>query len=612
MLESWTGNNTGTNAWDLISNWSNQSDFNSSLDTVSISKIGTYQVRIVTTDPAYTTQNVSLGGLGSDPMLLVNGELSIEQNAALTNHSNVEVGPQGSVTASNVSVGVGSVILDAGTLTVGTDLSGSGSVVVDNAKLFSKSISGSNSYTLLNGASMTVTGNLASSGHILFGQLSSNILILDSPPSKFGASITGFSPGDAIDIRSLSYSNTNNVSWHNSSLTVYDGSGQTLIEFLNMNNPGSVSLASDGSGGTKILPNLVSSPITNGATSVTNSFTCYLAGTRIEPDSGEKAIELLSVGDLIACLVDGKIIHRPITWIGSRRLDKSFVAQTGIYPIRIVANAFSKGVPRRDLLITPEHCIFIEGCLIPVRMLENGASIYVDRTVDAFRFYHIELDSHEIVFAEGLPAESYLDTGNRAGFSHSTSPSIHNELMPSSPKNWVVDACARLATDRDTVEPFWVELADRASHLGLKDQRGSCVTTNDPSIQILLSDGRIITPCVSDASHTIFSVPKGGKPVRLLSNASVPAEVIGPFVDDRRKLGVQVRSVSLQDGGYVCRLNAGDLSFNGWHALEHDVRWTNGDASLVLPEVSTSNAKLQLETTGTLPYRCAKLLLLAA
>ena len=72
-------------------------------------------------------------------------------------------------------------------------------------------------------------------------------------------------------------------------------------------------------------------------------------------------------------------------------------------------------MPHRDCLLSPDHAVFIDNALIPIRHLVNGRSIVQER-VDEVTYYHVELPPHDVVVAEGLPCESYLDTGNRAAF----------------------------------------------------------------------------------------------------------------------------------------------------------------------------------------------------
>jgi hypothetical protein len=87
-------------------------------------------------------------------------------------------------------------------------------------------------------------------------------------------------------------------------------------------------------------------------------------------------------------------------------------------PIRIAAHAFGDGRPSRAVLLSPDHAVFVEDVLIPVRFLVNGMT--VDRVpVASLVYYHIELPSHDVVLADGLPVESYLEVDDRHLFDNS-------------------------------------------------------------------------------------------------------------------------------------------------------------------------------------------------
>jgi hypothetical protein len=86
-----------------------------------------------------------------------------------------------------------------------------------------------------------------------------------------------------------------------------------------------------------------------------------------------------------------------------------------VFPVRVQAYAFGPGVTHRDLLVSPDHALFLDGVLIPARYLCNGTTIRQE-AVAAVSYFHIELEQHDVLLAEGLPAESYLDTGNRDAF----------------------------------------------------------------------------------------------------------------------------------------------------------------------------------------------------
>jgi T5SS/PEP-CTERM-associated repeat protein len=136
---------------------------------------------------------------------------------------------------------------------------------------------------------------------------------------------------------------------------------------------------------------------------------CFCAGTRILTDAGEVPVEALGVADRVVSLTHQRPL--PVRWIGSR-------AVRDATPVRIAAGAFGGGVPRRTLRLSPDHAVFVGRALVPVRYLINGTTI-TQHAVPETTYYHVELASHALLLADGLPAESYLDTGNRAAFADS-------------------------------------------------------------------------------------------------------------------------------------------------------------------------------------------------
>jgi hypothetical protein len=145
-----------------------------------------------------------------------------------------------------------------------------------------------------------------------------------------------------------------------------------------------------------------------GQTTVTYQVACFAAGTRILTATGEIAVEALAPGDLVVTRA-GRL--RPVRWIGHRRV-------RDVDPVHISPDAFGPGMPHRALVLSPDHAVHWEGALIPVRHLCNGATVR-RQAVEEIDYYHVELDAHDILLAEGLPAESYLDTGNRLSLPNS-------------------------------------------------------------------------------------------------------------------------------------------------------------------------------------------------
>ncbi|MBN9511575.1 MAG: Hint domain-containing protein, partial [Alphaproteobacteria bacterium] len=140
---------------------------------------------------------------------------------------------------------------------------------------------------------------------------------------------------------------------------------------------------------------------------------CFAAGTRIATARGPVAIERLRRGDLLRT-ASGR--SAPAIWLGHRRVDcRRHPRPHDVWPVRVAAHAFAPQIPCRDLLLSPDHAVWIDGLLIPIRQLINGATI-AQRRVDRVTYWHVELPAHDVVLAENLPAESFLDTGNRAWF----------------------------------------------------------------------------------------------------------------------------------------------------------------------------------------------------
>ncbi|MEL4072219.1 Hint domain-containing protein [Ochrobactrum sp. GPK 3] len=137
---------------------------------------------------------------------------------------------------------------------------------------------------------------------------------------------------------------------------------------------------------------------------------CLLKGTLVETMSGPVAVENLAVGDLVVT-ADCKVV--PVKWVGWQRYRKGG-AEWGedVMPIRIASHALDRMTPRRDLYLSPNHALFIDGVLIRAKDLVNGRSITrvaMDQSID---YYNIMLDSHEAIFAEGAAVETYLLRGD--------------------------------------------------------------------------------------------------------------------------------------------------------------------------------------------------------
>ena len=157
----------------------------------------------------------------------------------------------------------------------------------------------------------------------------------------------------------------------------------------------------------------------NGHVVIFPNVVCFASGTEIRTARGDVPVERLVIGDLV---VTAGGATRPIRWLGSRTLDcRRHPRPADVMPVRIVAGAFGEDRPARDLWLSPGHsvCLDILGeVLIPASALVDGAAI-TQISVKEVTYWHVELESHDVILAEGLPAESYLEMGNRSFFSES-------------------------------------------------------------------------------------------------------------------------------------------------------------------------------------------------
>jgi hypothetical protein len=183
---------------------------------------------------------------------------------------------------------------------------------------------------------------------------------------------------------------------------------------------------------------------------------CFVPGTNILTDHGEVAVEALKVGDIVLTLHGGA---KPIKWIGRRSYDGHFVAgQPLMLPVCLKQGSIAANVPARDLWVSPGHGIYLDGTLVPAWRLANGVSIVQVSSVESVSYFHIELDDHEVLFADNCPAESFLDDNCRNQFQNVAE---FYELYPSAdtPRP---DACLPRIEDGFHLQAIQQRLASRA------------------------------------------------------------------------------------------------------------------------------------------------------
>jgi hypothetical protein len=164
----------------------------------------------------------------------------------------------------------------------------------------------------------------------------------------------------------------------------------------------------------RVLQKLGDSPGSQGVQNALEQVVCFMPGTRIAIPAGHSNVEELQQGDLVLTAAGDA---KPVRWIGRQTVSCTFADPLRVLPIRIAAGALGDDLPSRDLLVSPDHALLVGGVLVHAGALVNGSSIIRETNVPAtFTYFHVELDDHSLVLAEGLPAETFIDNVDRLRF----------------------------------------------------------------------------------------------------------------------------------------------------------------------------------------------------
>ena len=434
----------------------------------------------------------------------------------------------------------GTFAISGGTITIGS------SAKVTTASNSTLSLSGGAVATVLNTGALTV-------------QIAAGSKLVTNTAELQNLTINGSAQGFTIDITDLDPKTIISVDLQSSRMIIYTTNGTIVI---NGSIPG-YKLSSDGSSGLIIS-------------------VCFAKGTLILTPSGKRPVETIGTGDTV--VTDRGV--QTVIWAGSRKITLRGAQPDEAFLVRIRRNAFGAGEPLRDLLVTPEHCVFVQNSLVPVRMLVNGGSIFYDRTIREYTYYHLEVENHALLYAENLRAESYYRGTNSLLFG------THGGSNTEPPR----ERAYPLMVERPVVEKIWRELTERAGQLGYIFQQEQPA----PQAPFVLTtpNGRIIARTEQNGPYAVFMIPSDIDHVYITTQTSRPDQAIGPYVDDRRDLGVLIGQVKITDRGDTRRLDDHLTSplLGGWSALENShIRWTTTSGLLPLPQDHDAPRMLKLE-----------------
>jgi len=388
--------------------------------------------------------------------------------------------------------------LQGASLTVGDTLSTDGTLQIDG--------------TMLMDGSMLVATVLAGTGSLILG--SGSVLEADTvdvqttvtlrgadttvridDTDAFRGTISGFATGDSIDLSNFS-------GWEDAAAIV---SGD-LLEVSGLESTADIPISG--------LPDGRSYFVARDAGIGIDIVACFAAGTRIATPTGEIPVEKLAIGDMVAT-VSGAA--RPVKWIGRRNHSAPFVASNPqLRPVRIRAGALGRGLPLRDLLVSPCHAMLVDALLIPAASLVDGVSVTREPPGEA-SYLHIELHQPDLVFAEGAAAETFVDCDNRMMFQNVAE---YFSLYPGEVRAPPAFPASRIE-EGFVLETVRARLAKRAGRLLAGGDRGplcghvECITATAEGVVV---EGWAVDAVTPDISVELEIVASGQPPARLLAN----------------------------------------------------------------------------------------------
>ena len=381
--------------------------------------------------------------VGGGDARLVGGALKIANASGDDSFGTVTIETGGTVQVLSATIGAGGVLnmqgglLDPPTVTIGvgglitgfgtvdaTNLFNDGGIVASGGLLeFFGNISGGGTLAVDNDGSLEVDGFLSASA-INFGNGFGQSLIVRTPGSSFDTALNSLFTGDRMGFNFGAGVSIVAAELAGSILTLLRSDSQSYqlsdVGFDAGTADGFIFSESDGL--------------------ATIEIGCFVQGTRIETARGMVSVEDLAEGDLIPTVLGERLA--PVVWLGRRRVDCArHPHPEKVWPVVVEAHAFGRGLPRRDLWLSPDHAIYVNEVLVPVHRLIDGASIR-QVAVPEVTYFHVQLPWHDVVRSEGLPTESFLDTGDRSNFENGGGPiRLHPDFNA---RMWESEGCARL------------------------------------------------------------------------------------------------------------------------------------------------------------------------
>jgi hypothetical protein len=514
--------------------------------TLSIADVANSTLKI---DGTVTTGSIAIDSGNKTLEIGVSGKsLTFTAAESVNNGGAIRLdgGSLADVAASGITIGPGGALIGRGSVTGA--LGGSGTIEASSGMLDLSGASIAATATgleIANDRSTLVVNHVAKGANASF--LGSNGTLKILHVGDFLGTISGLAtghgltPSNDVDLADVGTITRSTISGN--TVTFFNGNSQVAQLTLG-SAPGAGSYAdwiSDGNGGTEVF---------------LSDVPCFCRGTMIRTERGEVAVEDLKVGDLVDTLFRG---FQPIRWIGFGRTLVTAANCELVRPIIVCRGALGENEPCRDLNLTRGHSLLIEDQLVPVDLLVNYRTILWDDRARVVEYYHIELDEHDVLFADGTLAESYIEDGNRVLFQNS------RDRSGEPPMRWL----APVLTKGPELDRIWAKLVERAG--GPIEVE----TTDDPDLHLLV-DGQRLDPAAIEGQVYSFILKRQPGDLHIRSRSVIPAA--SGHCRDGRLLGVAISRLVLKQRGITIEIPYGaDLFPEGAHGIEAGFRWTKGD-----------------------------------
>jgi hypothetical protein len=445
--------NTTGGVWSLTTNWSAGLPDSNSQVTFTDPGTGTYTS---TVDSTFTIQSLNVNFSGVT--LNVFSDLTAQTLDGNTGSIDVESGAHLTVGSMNSNPGT-ITVSDNGTLIVQNLNNNSGTINAATQGLVELLSNGAGNFSVI-GGTLEIGGNYNGTGTIsmqggtlwLAGQLGNSAyslggndsIFLDSPQHTTTNSFSGVDHGDRIGIKGVT-------------ITGADYSGTTLT----LNTTGGVYTFTNITLAADAVPGAILGTTTfEGSSYGYIQLACYCRGTLILTPAGEVPVESLAIGDKVIT-VSGEA--KPVKWIGQRSYTGWLAAgNPKAMPVHFKPGSLAEGVPRRDLWVSPEHAIYIDGSLVPAELLANGVSIVKTEGLEEIHYFHVELEAHDVIVAEGALAETFIDDDSRCMFHNAAE---FRALYPNATVQLPVRYCAPRMEEGYALEALRRNLMWRAKRL---------------------------------------------------------------------------------------------------------------------------------------------------